>query len=95
MLLVSQSDQNCRPLCCDIPIDKQVRFNDGLTVGDVLTVFQDGPVVVDHVEGGKVKLPDESAGTIMVFKTYDDISYGLVMEATTAIHNHDYIRNPI
>jgi hypothetical protein len=68
---------------------------DGLTVGDVLTVFQDGPEVVDHVEGGTVKLPDESAGTIMVFKTFDNISYGLVMEATTAIHNHDHVRNPI
>ncbi len=68
---------------------------DGLTVGDVLTVFQDGPEVVDHVEGGTVKLPDESAGTIMVFKTFDEISFGLVMEATTAIHNNDHVRNPI
>ena len=67
---------------------------DGLTVGDVLTVFQDGPEVVDHVEGGTVKLPDESAGTVMVFKTFGDISYGLVMEATTAIHNYDHVRNP-
>ena len=69
--------------------------NDGLTVGDVLTVFQDGPEVADHVKGGTVKLPDESAGTLMVFKTFDDISYGLVMEATRAIHNFDYVRNPI
>jgi hypothetical protein len=69
--------------------------NDGLTVGDVLTVFQDGPEVADHVAGGTVKLPDESAGTLMVFKTFDDISYGLVMEATRAIHNFDYVRNPI
>lgn len=69
--------------------------NDGLTVGDVLTVFQDGPEVVDHVEGGTVKLPDESAGTVMVFKTFGDISYGLVMEATRAIHKLDHIRNPI
>ena len=67
----------------------------GLMVGDVLTVFQDGPEVIDHVEGGTVKLPDESAGTVMVFKTFDDISYGLVMEATTAIHKYDHIRNPI
>jgi hypothetical protein len=58
-------------------------------------VFQDGPVVTDHVEGGTVKLPDEPAGTVMVFKTFDNISYGLVMEATTAIHKYDHIRNPI
>ena len=34
------------------------------------------------------------AGTVMVFKTYDRISYGLVMEATQAIHIHDFVRNP-
>ena len=69
--------------------------DNGLAVGDVLTVFQDGREVTDYVEGGKVKLPDEAAGTIMVFKTFGDISYGLVMEATRAIHNYDYVRNPI
>ncbi len=59
-----------------------------------MTVFQKGEVVKDHVRGGSVKLPDEEAGTIMVFKVYDEIGYGLVMEATTAIHLYDYVRNP-
>ena len=68
---------------------------DGLTVGDVLTVFQKGPKVQDNTKGGSVKLPDEAAGTIMVFKVFDEIGYGLVMEATQAIHIHDFVRNPI
>ncbi len=68
--------------------------NDGLSMGDVLTVFQAGSTVKDRVRGGKVKLPDEKAGTVMIFKTYDRISYGLVMEATEAIHIHDAVRNP-
>lgn len=68
--------------------------NNGLSVGDVLSVFQKGGIVRDRVKGGKVQLPDEQAGTVMVFKTYDRISYGLVMEATDAIHIHDAIRNP-
>ncbi len=68
--------------------------DNGLSVGDVLTVFQAGAVVKDRVRGGNVKLPDEQAGTVMVFKTYDRISYGLVMEATDAIHLHDAVRNP-
>jgi hypothetical protein len=66
----------------------------GLSVGDVLSVFQAGKVIKDRVAGGEVQLPDEQAGTVMVFKTYDRISYGLVMEATDAIHIHDAIRNP-
>jgi len=68
--------------------------NNGVSTGDVLTVWQTGEEVHDRVEGGKVKLPDEQAGTIMVFKTFDRISYGLVMEATQAIHIHDTVRNP-
>ena len=68
--------------------------NNGLSVGHVLTVFQTGNVVKDRFGGGNVRLPEEEAGTIMIFKTFDRISYGLVMEATQAIHIHDAIRNP-
>jgi len=70
-------------------------MNDGLAVGDVLTAFQAGEVVRDKVAGGSVRLPEEDAGTIMIFKSYDEISYGLVMEATQAIHVLDHVRNPI
>ncbi len=78
----------------------------GLAPGDVLTVFQDGDYVRDRYSksafvskkslfaGEKVKLPDEEAGTVMVFKVYDRISYGLVMEATDAIRVLDAVRNP-
>lgn len=69
--------------------------NDGLAVGDVLSVFQSGEEVRDRIRGGKVRLPDEDAGTVMVFKTYNRISYGLVMEATQAIHVLDAVRNPV
>ena len=68
--------------------------NNGLSVGDVLTVFQTGEEVKDRFGGGTVRLPEEEAGTVMIFKTYDRISYGLVMEATQAIHIYDTVRNP-
>ncbi len=68
--------------------------NNGLAVGDVLSVYQTGDTIEDRFGGGSVKLPDEKAGTIMVFKSYDRISYGLVMEATQAIHVLDTVRNP-
>ena len=75
----------------------------GLAPGDVLTVFQAGEEVVDRYAGGTfsslvgetVKLPDEEAGTVMVFKVYDRIGYALVMEATSDIHVLDSVRNPI
>jgi hypothetical protein len=79
----------------------------GLAPGDILSVFQSGEEIRDRYAGGgfigsnsmfggeKVKLPDEQAGTIMVFKVYDRIAYGLVMEATSDIHILDAVRNPI
>lgn len=74
----------------------------GLAPGDVLTVFQAGEEVRDRfanhsfLGGGEVvKLPDESAGTVMVFKVYDRIGYALVMEATSDIHVLDAVRSPL
>ena len=69
--------------------------SDGLAAGDVLTVFQAGEKIKDRFGGGRVKLPDEPAGTVMVFKTYPEIAYGLVMEATEPLHVLDAVRNPI
>lgn len=75
----------------------------GLAPGDVLSVFQTGITVNDRYAGGfmnaigggeSVTLPDEQAGTIMIFKVYDRIGYGLVMEATSDIHVLDAVRNP-
>ena len=72
--------------------------SNGLSVGDVLTIWREGEEIEDRFSDGfgddKVRLPDEQAGTVMVFKTYDRISYGLVMHATQALHVHDFVRNP-
>lgn len=67
---------------------------DGLEVGHVLRVWQAGDKVRDRTGGGTVRLPDESAGTLLVFQTHDRISYGLIMEATTDIHVLDRVTNP-
>ena len=68
--------------------------NHGLSDGDVLSIFQTGQTVKDMTAGGKVTLPDEHAGTMMIFKSYARISYGLVVEATLPIHVLDAVRNP-
>ena len=64
----------------------------------MLRVYQAGRTIRDdHAKGAfnkKVVLPDESAGTMMVFRTSDRISYALVMQATTAIAVLDKVRNP-
>jgi len=72
--------------------------NAGLEPGHVLRVYQTGRTIRDDVGPGvfneKVRLPDEPAGTMMVFRTSERISYALVMEATTAMAVLDTVRNP-
>jgi LysM repeat protein len=41
----------------------------------------------------QVELPDDLTGVLMVFRTYDNVSYGLVMEAYGAIHVDDTVKN--
>ena len=43
--------------------------------------------------GEKVHLPETYAGVLMVFRTFDQISYGLVMEAKSPIHLKDTVKN--
>src|ERR1700730_4725306 len=78
---------------------------DGLAPGNVLGIFALGGYVRDTVNKGylggmsrlgakNVRLPDERTGTFMVFKTFDEISYGLIMEAKDIIRVQDLVENP-
>jgi LysM domain len=78
---------------------------DGLAPGNVLAVYDVGGYVRDTANKGylasmsrlgakKVQLPDERSGTFMVFKTFDEISYGLIMEAKNIIRVADRVENP-
>ena len=71
---------------------------DKVDVGTVLSVFRRGETISDLVteedRSDTVTLPDESAGTVMVFRSFDRVSFALVMEATRAMHVLDAVRNP-
>ena len=69
---------------------------DGLAPGHVLAVLQKGAEVNDSrsIIFSSVDLPDERAGIMMVFKTYKELSYALIMEANRAMHIHDRFENP-
>ena len=69
----------------------------GLQPGDVLAVDRRGKTILDPItpnQRDKVTLPDEHAGTLLVFRTFPRVSFGLVMAATKAIHILDRVRNP-
>ena len=58
------------------------------------TKRKDLNVEVNNSKDGQVKLPDERVGLMMIFKTFDHVSYGLVMEATDSIITLDAVHNP-
>jgi len=81
----------------------------GLEPGHVLAISQVGAVVRDsYSKGGMnattstasrgrgraVQLPDERVGLAMVFKSFDRMSYALVMETTHEIRQGDLAGNP-
>ena len=70
---------------------------DGLETGHVLAIFKSGPFVLDRSQPGEretIKLPDERAGLLMVFRAFDRLSYGLVLEITDTVQVGDKVANP-
>ena len=69
----------------------------GLEPGHVLTVWEAGEEVRDiteNRESPKVQLPDERNGLAMVFKAYDRMSYGLMLQSDREVHVGDAVRSP-
>ncbi|MBC9252974.1 peptidoglycan-binding protein [Pseudomonas alcaligenes] len=67
---------------------------DGLSEGNVLAVYKTGETVRDRVTDESVKIPDERSGLLMVFRTYEKLSYGLVLYATRDLAVMDKVKNP-
>lgn len=71
--------------------------SDGIEPGTVLRIDQRGETVRDVVTPDTrdtVTLPDEKAGHLMVFRTFERVSFGLVMDATRPLHLLDRVRQP-
>jgi hypothetical protein len=76
---------------------------DGLTPGDVLalnratTINFDrsvGPFYLGHERPESVELPQERYGLVFVFRTFDNISYGLIMRADRPVMPGDVTTRP-
>jgi hypothetical protein len=70
--------------------------NDGLARGHVMAILKDGATVQDRTDPAKplIKLPDERNGLLMVFRTFDKLSYALVLEVNDSVRVGDRLINP-
>ena len=70
----------------------------GIEVGHVLAIQTAGRLVPDREAGAKrvqmVRLPDLDVGTLLVFRVFDKVSYGLVMDASRPIEIGDSVGRP-
>ena len=69
---------------------------DGLETGHVLALYRAGREVTDRFKDKKAsyKLPDERYGLVFVFRTFERISYALVMDASQEVEIGDPVRTP-
>jgi hypothetical protein len=80
----------------------------GIENGHTFSIFQPGHTIRDNIayadadtrtifseRKASVVLPEEFVGHVMVFRTFDHMSYGLVMDAIRPTHIGDRLRTPL
>jgi hypothetical protein len=69
---------------------------DGLERGTVLALWHEGAVRVDKTvaHGKAMKLPDQRIGVVFVFRVFDRMAYGLVLETTEPTLPGDRVTQP-
>lgn len=72
--------------------------SDGVEVGHVVALYNQGGTARDRYRGNSpeasIKLPDERAGLAFVFRTFDRVSYALVMQISKPINALDVVQAP-
>jgi len=82
---------------------------EGLVIGDVLALDQPGPLVVDEsgrqqkgaaarfaafVTNEKVEMPSREIGTLLIYKVFDRMSYGVILSSSEPTKIGDRVSNP-
>ncbi|MFC4726589.1 LysM peptidoglycan-binding domain-containing protein [Coralloluteibacterium thermophilus] len=75
---------------------------DGIDNGTVFSIWRVGAMQADTVshrnplasDNDRVRLPDEFAGHVMVFRTFDKVSYGLVMNGIKQVQVGYVLKHP-
>ena len=77
-----------------VAINKGTR--DGIDNGHVLAILKNGETILDRTGARKetIKLPNERIGLLMVFRTFEKVSYALVLEINDTPRAGDFLVNP-
>ncbi len=67
---------------------------ESMAVGNVLAIYKRGALARDRIANETIRLPSERAGLLMVFRTFEKLSYGLVLSTERPLSVNDEVRNP-
>ena len=69
---------------------------DGMESGYVLAILKDGARLIDKTDAARpeLKLPNERNGLVMVFRTFESLSYALILDITDGVKIGDRLVNP-
>lgn len=67
---------------------------EGMAEGHVLRIMRHARKHRDPVTGKRYRPPDEESGLLIVFRTFEKVSYGLIVNATRPVYILDAVRTP-
>ncbi|QKO23497.1 LysM peptidoglycan-binding domain-containing protein [Rhodoferax sp. BAB1] len=69
---------------------------DGIESGHVLAILKDGQQLIDKTDAARplIKLPNERNGLLMVFRTYEKLSYALILDINDSVRIGDRLASP-
>ncbi|MDP1931697.1 MAG: LysM peptidoglycan-binding domain-containing protein [Gammaproteobacteria bacterium] len=67
---------------------------DGLAVGDLLAIYQAGEVVRDPLTNERVELPATEIGLMLTYRTFEKLSYGVILSLTQPSAVGNSVKNP-
>lgn len=75
--------------------------NQNIDIGTVLELYRAGQTVLDKTESPAgssksqlVKLPEYAYGNVFIFRVFDDLSYGLIMQVSDTVQVGDAAKSP-
>lgn len=72
-----------------------IGLKDGVQTGDVFNIYKKGVTVKDPLLMNKsVKLPNEINGNLMIFRSFNRLSYAIVMSTQSTLRVGDVIKSP-
>ena len=71
-----------------------VGAREGVDVGNVFAIYKRGALAKDRIARQTIRLPSERAGLLMLYRVFEKLSYGIVLETERPLAVNDEVKNP-